>query len=188
MGASLADVRHVLDFGCGCARTLRWLKEIYPATKFYGADVDGEAIAWCVRHIKDAFFVQSSPNPPLPFESAYFDIVYCFSVFTHLDEPMQDRWLVELRRVLKSGGILILTVHGARAAADALDRRGAESLSRDGFVHQRSRKLNGIVPDWYNTSWHSQNYIVGRVQTLFIDVRYTAVPDGMQDFVTARVP
>ena len=51
-----------------------------------------------------------------------------------------------------------------------------------------SRKLHGIVPEWYNTSWHSQAYITGRLERLFTDVHYTVVPDGMQDLVAARVP
>ena len=53
-------------------------------------------------------------------------------------------------------------------------------------MHQRSRKLSGIVPDWYNTSWHSRAYIVARLDAMFSDVRYTVVPDGIQDLVAAR--
>jgi len=185
MGTSFADVERVLDFGCGCGRTLRWLMESYPATHFYGADVYADAIDWCARNLPDGAFVNSKPEPPLPFESSYFDVVYCFSVFTHLDERMQDMWLIEIKRILKPGGIVILTVHGDRAAC-TLDEEAAGILKGTGFVHQRSRKLAGIVPDWYNTSWHSQTYIVARLDALFSDVRYTVVPDGMQDLVTAR--
>lgn len=185
MGKSLADMERVLDFGCGCGRTLRWLLERYPATHFVGADVDGDAIDWCVRNLPRGEFVTTTPEPPLPFASGSFDLVYCFSVFTHLDEPMQDLWLAEIRRILKPGGIVILTVHGKRAAA-ALDQRAAEKLNSTGFLHLRTRKLSGIVPDWYNTSWHSQTYIVNRLDALFSDVSYTVVADGIQDLVVAR--
>src|SRR5262249_26040692 len=89
MGASLADARRVLDFGCGCGRTLRWLIESYPETRFYGADVDADAIGWCVQNLTNADFVTSDAQPPLPFPSGHFDVVYCLSVFTHLDEQMQ---------------------------------------------------------------------------------------------------
>ena len=44
MGTTFADVERVLDFGCGCGRTLRWLMESYPATHFYGVDVNMDAI------------------------------------------------------------------------------------------------------------------------------------------------
>lgn len=187
MGASLCDAGRVLDFGCGCGRTLRWLTETCPGTNFYGADVDADMIAWCRENLKGSTFVRNTPAPPLPFQAGYFDIVYCFSVFTHLDEPMQDLWLAELKRVLKPQGVIILSVHGERAANE-LDERGAETFRRSGFIHQRSRKLEGIVPEWYNTSWHSQAYITGRLERFFTDVRYTVVPDGMQDLVAARAP
>lgn len=187
MGTDLARLERVLDFGCGCGRTLRWLADRYPKTRFHGVDVDADAIEWCDLNIKGSVFIHTTPEPPLPYAYGYFDVVYCFSVFTHLDERMQDAWLVELKRVLKPGGILILTIHGERTAM-MLDERGAEAFKRTGFVHQRSRKLRGIVPEWYNTTWHSQGYIVSRLQSLFTDVRYTVVPDGRQDLVVARVP
>jgi SAM-dependent methyltransferase len=185
MGMSFPDVERVLDFGCGCGRTVRWLMERYPATHFYGADVDGDAIEWCAQNLHNGAFVKNRPEPPLPFQSGYFDVVYCFSVFTHLDERMQDMWLIEIKRILKPGGIVILTVYGEKTVC-TLGDEAADVLKGAGFMHRRSRKLSGIVPDWYNTSWHSQTYIVARLDALFTDVRYTVVPDGSQDLVVAR--
>ncbi len=186
MDIDLARAERILDFGCGCGRTLRWLIPKYPNLELYATDVDGEAIRWCQANLSKGRFVQNSPEPPLPFPADYFDIVYCFSVFTHLDEAMQDAWLDELRRVLRSGGVLFLTVHG-RNAESALGESGLDALRERGFVHRRSRKLKGIVPEWYNTSWHSPEYIVDRLLPLFSDVRYVVVGDGMQDIVLAKV-
>lgn len=98
MGKSFADLERVLDFGCGCGRTLRRLMESYPATHFYGAGVDGDAIE-CNRNLPNGVFVNSRPEPPLPFKSGYLYVVYCFSVFTHLDERMRDMWLLEIKRI-----------------------------------------------------------------------------------------
>jgi len=67
-----------------------------------------------------------------------------------------------------------------------LEAEGREALQSRGFVHRRSQKLRGIVPDWYHTSWHSPEYIAGRLQTWFGDVRYRVVPGGLQDVVAAR--
>jgi SAM-dependent methyltransferase len=185
-GTSLKEAKRVLDFGCGCGRTLRWLIESYPTTQFYGVDVDADAIAWCAKNLEGSRFANTGPLPPLPFPSGYFDIAYCFSVFTHLDEVLQDIWLKELRRIVRPQGIVILTVHGQKAAK-ILGQGAATEFARAGFVHLRSRKLAGIVPDWYHTSWHSEAYIVGRLSALFTDVHYTAVCDGIQDLVVARV-
>jgi SAM-dependent methyltransferase len=43
-------------------------------------------------------------------EDRFFDLVYAFSVFTHIDE-WETAWLAELRRVLKPGGVAYLTIH-----------------------------------------------------------------------------
>jgi hypothetical protein len=98
---------------------------------------------------------------------------------------MQDAWLAELARLLAPGGVLLLTVHGERAA-QVLDQAGLETLRTAGFVHQRSRKLKGIVPDWYQTTWHSREYILNRLTARFVDIRYHPLDDSMQVIVMAR--
>jgi SAM-dependent methyltransferase len=185
MGMDLADARRVLDFGCGCGRTIRWFLREGGGAQWHGADVDAEAVDWCRRHLPPGRFLATEPVPPLPYPAEHFDAIYCLSVFTHLDESMQDLWLAELRRILKPQGVLLLTVFGP-AAAGELDDEGREMLRSHGFVHRRSRKLRGIVPDWYHTSWHSREYILARLRGQFGDVRYHVIPDGRQDVVVAR--
>jgi SAM-dependent methyltransferase len=187
MGVDLARTRRVLDFGCGCGRTLRWFLRDFPGTEFHGADVDEQAIAWCRKNLPAAIFVQNQPQPPLPYPGRHFDVIYCLSVFTHLDEAMQDLWLAELSRLLAPGGVVLLTVH-SDLAARVLDDPGRAALQAGGFLHRRSRKLRGIVPDWYHTTFHSGDYIVQRLTPWFEDIRYETVPDGIQAIVMARAP
>jgi ubiquinone/menaquinone biosynthesis C-methylase UbiE len=151
----------------------------------HGVDVDGEAIAWCEENLAGGQFTVSPVTPPLSFASEYFDAVYCISVFTHLDEAMQDKWLAELARILKPGGVLVFTIHGERAAR-TLDKGHFDALRSDGMLHLQSRKLAGLVPDWYNTSWHTQGYILERTSRWFCESNYYMVADGLQDFVAVR--
>jgi SAM-dependent methyltransferase len=51
-------------------------------------------------------------QPPLPYPDGAFDFVYAFSVFTHLSVELADRWMAELRRVVKPGGLVWFTIHG----------------------------------------------------------------------------
>jgi SAM-dependent methyltransferase len=186
MGIDLLRSRRVLDFGCGCGRTLRWFLRDDTTAELHGVDVDADAIAWCQKHLRGNFAATTSA-PPLPHPDGHFDVVYCLSVFTHLNESMQDLWLAELKRVLKPGGVLLLTVHGG-AAAKALDSDSQRTLQQDGFVHKRSQKLRGLVPDWYQTTWHCPKYILNRLSAGFEDVRYCTIPDSVQDIVLARIP
>src|SRR5206468_3005967 len=61
-----------------------------------------DAIEWCARNLRNGVFVNSTPEPPLPFQSGYFDVVYCFSLFTHLDERRNHKTLVSRHFLLRS--------------------------------------------------------------------------------------
>ena len=45
----------------------------------------------------------------LPIEDSYFDLVSACSVFTHIDEA-ESLWLLELRRIMRVGGIAYITI------------------------------------------------------------------------------
>ncbi len=109
-GSSLEDLVAVLDFGCGCGRVLRWLRDI-PA-ELRGADVDRDAIAWCRENLPFAKFERNRLAPPLSYETESFDLIYAFSVLTHLPVKLQHEWMREFRRMLRSGGFLLVSTHG----------------------------------------------------------------------------
>ena len=77
-----------------------------------------------MKNVKPGHFQATSPISRLPFPNKHFDVVYSISVFTHLDEHMQDQWLSELRRVLKMDGVLLFTVHGSLAAQELDHKEG----------------------------------------------------------------
>jgi SAM-dependent methyltransferase len=109
----LQKLKHVLDFGCGCGRVIRHLpSHMYTDAQFYGTDSNEVAIEWCRTHLSFAQFNTNTLEPPLQYSDDTFDIIYAFSVFTHFDEALQIAWINELRRVLKPGGYLVITVHG----------------------------------------------------------------------------
>jgi SAM-dependent methyltransferase len=181
----IADFHSILDFGCGCGRTLLWLTRQFPDARFCGADVDAEAIAWCRAHLPAAYWRVSAERPPLAFADHEFDLIYIISVFTHLPADLQQRWLPELARILRPGGILLLTVHGERAWSQ-LDPAAAQRLRREGFLFQTSAKLRGVLPEWYHTAYHTQEYAVAQVGAHFRVLAY--VPGGMgdQDVIVAQ--
>lgn len=90
----------------------------------------------------------------------------------------------ESLRVLRPGGRLVLTIHGA-VAAKALDTSRSVALHERGFFHARSRKLEGIMPDWYQTSWHTPEYMASRMARHFVDINVCLVADGTQDVIAA---
>src|SRR5271166_136221 len=108
----LSEHSHILDFGCGCGRVIRYFHKLCGNVFFYGTDIDKEAISWCESHLSEiGKFFTNKESPPLEFDDGFFDFIYSISIFTHLPEDMQFAWLEELRRVAKPGGYLLLTTH-----------------------------------------------------------------------------
>lgn len=99
----------VLDFGCGWGRVIRFLlKEVEPA-RLWGIDCDRDVIDVCRRTNRWCTFLAVDPSPPTTLEPATFDLIYAYSVFSHLSEKSHDEWLDEFSRLMRPGGVLVLT-------------------------------------------------------------------------------
>jgi SAM-dependent methyltransferase len=112
--ASASRLQRVCEWGCGPARIIRHLPRLASgwSIEFYGSDYNRESIRWCRENLHDVTFVENGLAPPLPFEQDFLDVVFARSVFTHLSEDLHYRWVAEMIRVLRPGGVFILTTHG----------------------------------------------------------------------------
>lgn len=119
-GRPLDEAGALLDFGCGCGRVLRHWQGLEAVA--HGSDADAAAVEWCRLNLPFARVRTNGAAPPLAYEDAVFDLVYAFSVLTHLPEELQRAWAAELRRLLRPGGLLLVSTHGERYL-DRLDER-----------------------------------------------------------------
>lgn len=104
--------KSVLDFGCGAGRVVRHLAEEAPECELWGADIDDACIDWNIENLGPSVeFVVNRERPPLPFPDGKFDLVYALSVFTHIGDSWAA-WLLEIDRILASGGRLVATFMG----------------------------------------------------------------------------
>ncbi len=115
----LTEYQSFLDFGCGCGRLARMFKG-HPY-KVIGCDIDSRHVKWVNDNLNYMTGVLTSVNPPLPFSDKEFDGILANSVFTHLNETSQDKFLRELNRICVPNGYLMLSVHGARALERAVN-------------------------------------------------------------------
>lgn len=191
IGRRFEDYESILDFGCGCGRMLTWLE---PLTRLgptlHGIDTDADAVAWVRENLPFANVDVNDPLPPTKYADGQFDLVYNHSVFSHLDEARQDAWLLELRRVTRVGGHLLLSVHGEHAFAqyeNALinggsDAAGArEAYSRHGllFMQDEGWQSKGF-PAWYGGTYHTTQYVFSRWTRWFRIKAY--LPQGALNF------
>ncbi|MBM3978909.1 MAG: class I SAM-dependent methyltransferase [Planctomycetes bacterium] len=109
-GVAFAAGTRVLDFGCGCGRVIRHLR--HSAAELHGCDTNPVAVEWCAENLPFARFAVNALESPLDYDANSFDVAYALSVFTHLPERLQRHWMDEMRRVLKPGGVLVVSLHG----------------------------------------------------------------------------
>jgi SAM-dependent methyltransferase len=104
--------KRMLDFGCGAGRTLRHFAREAQAAEVWGCDIDEPSIRWISQHMCPPFHaLLNGPEPPLDQPSSSFDFIWGVSVFTHITDNW-SRWLAELHRLLRTGGLLYLTFMG----------------------------------------------------------------------------
>jgi SAM-dependent methyltransferase len=116
-GTTVESFATMLDFGCGCGRILRNWGGLRGQCEIWGCDYNPKLVAWCQNSLSSiARFKVNNPDPPLDFPDGKFGLIYSYSVFTHLAADSQKPWMKELVRVLKPGGMFLLTVSGKRVA------------------------------------------------------------------------
>jgi SAM-dependent methyltransferase len=104
-----AGRRTYLDFGGATGRVARHVTR-NPQIETWLCDINANWIAWIDQYFNRPLFAfQNRIYPALPLEDRYFDLVTGLSVFTHLDRDEMP-WLLELRRIVKPGGFLYLTI------------------------------------------------------------------------------
>lgn len=104
----IADRRYTkaLEVGYGAGAVL--LAIAASVDELHGIDLDADPAitqAWLASHGRTARLLKGSVYE-LPYETAEFDLVLCFSVFEHLHQ--YERGLGEVARVLKPGGRFLL--------------------------------------------------------------------------------
>jgi len=167
----------VLDFGCGCGRLLRFFEPVHGQWRAVGADANPKLASWCRDHLRSISIVQNTVDGPMDGPSERFDLIYCLSVFTHLSEHKALRWLKEVERLLRPGGVFVATTHGEtalntiegstahRSMLDITDeqvRLVRNKLDREGFAYLPYRHdvldLAGVGED-YGNSFTAPSYI-----------------------------
>jgi SAM-dependent methyltransferase len=205
-GRSFRSFASILDFGCGVGRLAQRVMALAPQAAISGCDVAPEAIRSCRHRCPRGRFLVNHWAPPLDIADAVFDLIYSYSVFTHLSEANHVAWLKELSRLLRPGGMMLHTVHSyeylRRASAFSPESLGKYQLpgSVEAFIASQRDYFYVVehpaAPEYGHTLIRKE-YVMARWPSVtgltlldYAEGAIEAYPEGCQDLVllTKRSP
>jgi SAM-dependent methyltransferase len=146
----------ILDYGCGWGRIIRfWLRDVRPS-QIAGMDPVPEMIELCRRTNRWASFDSIPTLPPTSIPDGRYDLIYGYSVFSHLSAEAGGTWLRELARIAKPGGLVMLTTRGR----DFIEL--AEQMRRDPSRAPSHRSPRSILQAFPNTPQSLADFDAGR--------------------------
>jgi SAM-dependent methyltransferase len=175
----------IYEWGCGPGRIIRQLKSTFgEKVELHASDYNAESIAWCKENIPGVQFLANDLEPPLPYSNDQFDFIYVISVFTHLSETNALRWADELYRILRPGGILLVTTNSDTIYEKELLPAERKKYSEDGIVvrgdYEEGKKMY--------LAMHSPRYIREKLLHRFELLEHVSskVPFMRQDYWVGR--
>jgi SAM-dependent methyltransferase len=100
--------------------------------RFVGLDIHPKLIAWSAKNLPGDYR-RNGLQPPTPLEAGSLDLIYAVSVFTHLPRASMAVWLHDFARMLKPGGVALVSFADEDRIDIAHPSRRAE-LDSEGFV------------------------------------------------------
>ena len=189
-----------LDLGGASGRVVRHAAGT-PGLECWLTDININLVDWVDQYFaRPVHTYQTRIMPVMPLEDASFSVISAFSVFTHLDTD-EVQWLLEMRRVLKTGGYLYMTVNDENVWALLENPQWAwlrESITRGNREEEFAKAVqNPLVPTrsvWeysdaagynMNTFLHSA-YIKRKWGSLMDIVDYRVADHGYQSVVVLK--
>lgn len=113
--------KNCLEVGCASGYMISQIARKYPKVEFHAIDAYDKAIKYAQKkypHING--FVSGKINfvkaeaEKLPYKKGHFDLVLCYETIEHVRNPQKA--MLEMKRVLKKGGKLILAMDSGTLA------------------------------------------------------------------------
>ena len=106
-----ADIRTVLDFGCGLGGTTLMLKQAFPDARVVGVDVSKKSIEQAALNNQEIEFRCIVDDALITPHFGTFDLVYVANVFHHVPLGQRAVVMMQLRNMLAQNGKVLFFEH-----------------------------------------------------------------------------
>lgn len=160
-GLPVTDKVRVLDWGSGCGRLTRhFIERGVPAT---GVDIDPDNIRWSAENLPAGKFAVVDLYPPTRFPDGSFDLVIANSVLSHLKLEPTHTWIAEMKRLLRPGGLALLSYHGEFSLCGFTSKTPDffRNVLQTGFnATLRAGELSEVIsdPEYYRQTFMTDAY------------------------------
>ncbi len=101
----------ILDFGAGIGASVPGFRQHFPEAAVTLADVSEESLRFARAQHGDREPQIVIGDGRVPVAPASFDVVFTACVFHHIPHEEHHAWLVELKRVVRPGGRIVIFEH-----------------------------------------------------------------------------
>jgi len=129
---------YILDAGCGVGNYLHMIDR----KGCFGVDLDRYAVGTANKYCVNSNFLIASVLD-LPFRDNAFNVVTIFEVIEHLPAGTEKRAIAEIRRILNSFGIILLSTPNHHFLCNIMD----PAFLLYGHRHYKIKKLMELIID-----------------------------------------
>jgi SAM-dependent methyltransferase len=169
-----STVKRVLDIPCGHGRVLRYLKSAFPNAEITACDLDKDAVKYCASTF-GSIPSYSKKDPKSIKINGPFDLIWCGSLLTHLDQNYSKDFIRLFDSLLSDNGVLLMTFHGPSCVQAVHEGSISYNLDQDG-----KKDLQQIFPQsgyYYKNYSDIKNYGISFVAPFWVTRQLFQMPD-----------
>ena len=101
----------IFDFGSGVGNSIEFFRKHFSESRLTCGDISTRSIEISKTRFPDAADYLHIENDTIPCDDSSFDVVFSACVFHHIPEQDHARWLEEIWRITRPGGMLMIFEH-----------------------------------------------------------------------------